>query len=124
MPPVDLDDHGRPAAPITGVQRGDLIRIDSVSYTHLTLPTTPAWAGIGFASLLAFFAFIGFEDLTNGVEETHQPERNIPLAMALVLGITTILYVLIAAIAVTAVPIERLTASAAPLSLVFRELTG
>ena len=40
------------------------------------------------------------------------------------LGITTILYVLIAAIAVTAVPIERLTASAAPLSLVFRELTG
>jgi len=27
-PPVDLDDHGRPAAPITGVQRGDLIRID------------------------------------------------------------------------------------------------
>jgi APA family basic amino acid/polyamine antiporter len=89
-----------------------------------TLPATPAWAGIAFASLLAFFAFIGFEDLTNVVEETHQPERNIPLAMALVLGITTILYVLIAAIAVTAVPVERLTASAAPLSLVFRELAG
>jgi len=89
-----------------------------------TLPTTPEWAGIAFASLLAFFAFIGFEDLTNVVEETHQPERNIPLAMALVLGITTILYVLIAAIAVTAVPVERLTASAAPLSLVFRELAG
>jgi basic amino acid/polyamine antiporter, APA family len=76
-----------------------------------TLPSTGAWAGIAFASLLAFFAFIGFEDLTNIVEETRQPERNIPLAMALVLGLTTLLYVLIAAIAVTAVPVERLAAT-------------
>lgn len=27
-PPTELDDHGTPAAPITGVRRGDLIRID------------------------------------------------------------------------------------------------
>jgi len=27
-PPTELDDHGVPAAPITGVRRGDLIRID------------------------------------------------------------------------------------------------
>ncbi len=82
------------------------------------------WLGIGFASLLAFFAFIGFEDLTNIVEEAHAPERNVPVAMALTLLITTLLYVAIAAIAVTALPIERLAASAAPLSLVYRELTG
>jgi amino acid transporter len=91
-----------------------------------TLPpfTVAAWSGIGFASLLAFFAFIGFEDLTNVVEESRRPERNIPLALMLTLVITTILYVLIAAIAVTAVPVERLAGSAAPLSLVFRELAG
>ena len=35
-----------------------------------------AWAGIYFASLLAFFAFIGFEDLANVVEEVREPERN------------------------------------------------
>jgi basic amino acid/polyamine antiporter, APA family len=96
-----------------------------IADTLLTLPafTTAAWAGIGFASLLAFFAFIGFEDLTNIVEEAHQPERNIPLAMVLTLIITTVLYVVIAAIAVTAVPPERLAGSTAPLSLVFRELS-
>jgi amino acid transporter len=82
------------------------------------------WTGIGFASLLAFFAFIGFEDLTNMIEETRAPERTVPLAMALTLLITTVLYVAIAAIAVSAVPPERLAADAAPLSLVFRELAG
>ena len=82
------------------------------------------WAGIAFASLLAFFAFIGFEDLTNMAEEAHSPERNVPLAMIVTLIITTVLYVLIAAIAVTAVPTDRLSASTAPLSLVYREVAG
>ena len=81
-------------------------------------------SGIGFASLLAFFAFIGFEDLANVVEEAKVPHRDIPRAMVLTLLISTILYVAIAAIAVNAVSIERLSSSSAPLSLVFREVAG
>ena len=82
------------------------------------------WSGIVFASLLAFFAFIGFEDLANVVEEARMPHRTIPRAMVLTLLISTLLYVLVAAIAVTAVSPERLAASPAPLSLVFREVAG
>lgn len=91
-----------------------------------TLPAFDSglWLGIAFASLLAFFAFIGFEDLTNMVEEVRAPERNVPIAMALTLIITTLLYVAIAAIAVTAVPVERLAASEAPLSVVYRDVAG
>ena len=81
-------------------------------------------SGIGFASLLAFFAFIGFEDLANVVEEAKVPHRDIPRAMVLTLLISTILYVAIAAIAVSAVSIERLSSSSAPLSLVFQEVAG
>jgi basic amino acid/polyamine antiporter, APA family len=81
-------------------------------------------SGIGFGSLLAFFAFIGFEDLANVVEEAKVPHRDLPRAMVLTLGISTILYVLVAAVAVSAGPIERLAASSAPLSLVFREVAG
>ena len=77
-------------------------------------------AGIGYASLLAFFAFIGFEDLANVVEEAKLPHRDIPRAMMLTLVIATVLYVTVAAVAVSAVPAERLAASRAPLSLVFR----
>lgn len=80
-------------------------------------------SGIAYASLLAFFAFIGFEDLANVVEEAKAPLRDIPRAMLLTLVISTALYIAVAAIAVTAVPPERLAASPAPLSLVFRAIS-
>jgi basic amino acid/polyamine antiporter, APA family len=63
----------------------------------------------------AFFAFIGFEDLANVVEEAKVPHRDIPRAMVLTLGISTVVYVLVAAIAVSAVSVERLSSSPAPL---------
>jgi hypothetical protein len=78
-------------------------------------------SGIGFGSLLAFFAFIGFEDLANGLEEAKVPHRDIPRAMVLTLGI---LYVLVAAVAVSAVSVKRLSTSPAPLSLVLRPVAG
>jgi APA family basic amino acid/polyamine antiporter len=81
-------------------------------------------SGIGYASLLAFFAFIGFEDLANVVEEAMVPHRDIPRAMVRTLIISTVLYVAVAAIAVAAVPVDELAASPAPLSLVFRTLAG
>ena len=83
-----------------------------------------ALSGVAFASLLAFFAFIGFEDLANVAEEAKAPHRDLPRAMALTLAISTVLYLAVATVAVNAVPAERLAASPAPLSLVFRELAG
>ena len=79
---------------------------------------------ITFASLLAFFAFIGFEDLANVVEEVKVPHRDLPRAMVLTLVISTVLYVAVAAIAVSVVAPEKLAASPAPLSLVFRAVAG
>lgn len=88
-------------------------------------PADPALlSGIAAASLLAFFAFIGFEDLANVAEEAKDPHRTLPLAMALTLVIATVLYVLVAAVAVSAVPPADLAASEAPLSLVFQRLAG
>src|SRR5450830_1051785 len=81
-------------------------------------------SGIAYASLLAFFAFIGFEDLANVVEEAKVPQRDIPRAMVLTLLISTALYLAVAAIAVLAVPVDRLAASSAPLSLVFRAVSS
>lgn len=81
-------------------------------------------SGIAAASLLAFFAFIGFEDLANVAEEAQDPHHTLPRAMALTLVIATLLYVMVAAVAVTAVPPAELAASEAPLSLVFQRLAG
>jgi basic amino acid/polyamine antiporter, APA family len=122
------------ASLFTLIEVGGLLAIIAAAI-HMDLPIGSALAqplppdlgtlsGIGFASLLAFFAFIGFEDLANVVEEAKVPHRDIPRAMVLTLLISTILYIAIAAIAVSAVPIDRLASSQAPLSLVFREVAG
>jgi APA family basic amino acid/polyamine antiporter len=118
----------------TLIEVGGLLVIVAAAM-HMGLPMAPALmqlppldpgilSGIGFAGLLAFFAFIGFEDLANVVEEAKTPHRDIPRAMVLTLLISTALYVAVAAIAVSAVPVDRLAASPAPLGLVFQQVAG
>ena len=81
------------------------------------------WAGIVGAGLLAFFAFIGFEDMVNVAEEVRTPERTMPRAILITLVAATGLYFLVAAISVLAVPPAALGASPAPLGLVFAAVT-
>lgn len=66
-------------------------------------------------SILAFYAFIGFEDIVNVAEETKKPERSVPTAILGALGVTGILYVLTAIAAVSAVSSTDLSNSTAPL---------
>ncbi len=77
------------------------------------------WAGIFSAGLLAFFAFIGFEDIANIAEEVKNPRRTMPWAILLTLIISTIVYVAVVAVVVLTVPMQELTTSASPLALVF-----
>ena len=81
------------------------------------------WSGIVGATLLAFFAFIGFEDMVNVAEEVREPERTMPRAIFITLALSTLLYFLVATIAVLNVPIDELGGSAAPLGLVFGAVT-
>ena len=83
-----------------------------------------AITGILSASLLAFFAFTGFQDIVNIAEEVKDPKRNIPLALAITLVVTIILYVAVAQVAINTVPIEELNKTNAPLTLVFERATG
>ena len=83
-----------------------------------------AWVGIAGTSLIAVFAFIGFEHLVNIAEEMKEPSRTLPRALFLTLGLTALIYALVVWIAVTAVPPQELARSSAPLALVFERLTG
>ena len=68
-------------------------------------------------SALAFYAFIGFEDICNVAEETRNPSRTIPRAVLASLAITTVLYVLVVVTATSVAPSAELAAHDAPLSL-------
>ena len=84
----------------------------------------PVWSGILAGSFLAFFAFIGFEDMVNVAEEVKNAPRVLPIAIGLTLAITLALYLTLAYAAVCVVPLAELAASDAPLALVFTRATG
>lgn len=100
---------------------------DVVTRLPEVIPATldPAvWSGIVSASLLAVFAFVGFEGIVNLGEELEEPERNLPRAILLTLAITTALYVLVAWVSLVAMGPRELAAAKAPLAAVFERLTG
>jgi basic amino acid/polyamine antiporter, APA family len=77
-----------------------------------------ALAGVAAGAFLAFFAFIGFENLANMAEEAAAPERSLPRSILISLGLSTLLYVAVAAVTILALPIDEIVASSAPLLLV------
>ena len=83
-----------------------------------------AWTGIFAASLLAFFAFIGFEDMVNVAEEVKRPGKTLPRAIILTLVVATALYIVVVSVAVLTIPMDQLATSAAPLALLFGEASG
>jgi amino acid transporter len=123
------------AALITIIELGGLIFILLITGNHLAdLPARYAefvppadlhiWNGIILGAFLAFYAFIGFEDMVTVAEETKEPMRNVPLAILLALGIATLLYVLVALAAVLALPVDELARTEAPFALLYMQATG
>lgn len=82
------------------------------------------WTGILMGSFIAFYAYLGFEDIVNVAEEAIQPRINIPLAIIISLVVTTIFYILIAMVAVLLIPTKELALSNAPLAMLYETTTG
>lgn len=74
------------------------------------------WSGIMLGAFLAFFAFIGFEDMVNIAEEVKNPHRTLPAGILLSLLIATLFYALVTLIAVLALDQNTLAESKAPLA--------
>jgi APA family basic amino acid/polyamine antiporter len=100
--------------------------LSSADFTSAgALPQAGAvWQGVFAAAFLAFFAFIGFEDMVSIAEEVREPERNMPRGILLAFAISTVLYLLVSVAAIATLPIDTLAASDAPLADVYRAATG
>lgn len=96
-----------------------VIRFGAGSWEAVALADTPAGlGGVLEATFLVFFAYLGFGSIVTVAEETESPAVTIPRAILLAIGITTVLYVLVALSAVGLVEPATLGASASPLALV------
>lgn len=78
------------------------------------------WMAISAGSFIAFYAYIGFEDMVNVAEEVIEPERNLPRAIFVSLIVSSILYFIVAALMVTALPANILADSTAPFADLLR----
>lgn len=123
------------AAVLTLIEVGGLLLIIGGGFVS----DTPAiWAGmkapfamfefhaiglISASAVLAFYAFIGFEDMVNVAEEVKEPEKIFPPAIAVTLLVTVVLYFLVSTISISLVGQEELGRAGAPISLI-AERTG
>ncbi len=73
------------------------------------------------ASVLAFFAFIGFEDAVNVAEECRDPERTIPRGLIIATLAAAFLYIAVSITAVSVVPWQELAAAPSPLTAVLQK---
>jgi APA family basic amino acid/polyamine antiporter len=80
--------------------------------------------GLSSAAALIFFAYLGFDELGNLVEEMRDPVRTLPRALGLAMLGATVIYVLVALAAVSAVGWRELAGSPAPLALVAARRLG
>jgi len=95
---------------------------DNIHIADFFLPHSFAsLTGIFSGAFLAFYAFIGFEDMVNVVEEVKEPESTMPKAIILAIILSSLLYVIIALIAVVAIPVDTLASSDAPLTLLIQD---
>jgi APA family basic amino acid/polyamine antiporter len=68
------------------------------------------------AAALIFFAYIGFDAVSTSGEEASNAQRDLPIAIIGSLLIATLLYILVAIVAVGLAPANQLAGSDAPLS--------
>lgn len=83
-----------------------------------------AFAGVISAAFIAFYAFVGFEDMVNVAEEVKRPQHAFPRAILIAMLVVTVLYIAVTITTLGILTPETLGQSNAPLADAFQAATG
>jgi len=83
-----------------------------------------AWIGILSGAFLAFYSFLGFEDMVTMAEEVKDVRRTLPIGILLSIVITVSLYVMVMTVAVLTVAPAELAAANTPFARVIGGTEG
>ncbi len=122
-------ESARANAIMVGVKIAALLLFCAVAFTGIKAgnysPFMPlGLAGVSNAGASLFFSYIGFDAASTAGEEAKNPKKDLPKAIMLSLLIVTALYVLVAAIAVGALPWKQFEGSEAALAGIMKDVTG
>lgn len=110
----------------TIIEAAGLILIIVIGFTFVSpeqvnyFESPSGFSGIIIAFVLSFFAFIGFEAMSNVAEEVRNPKKTIPRAIFLSVVISSLIYVLLTFAVFRVINWEDLSSSAAPLAEVVK----
>ncbi len=112
---------------LSAIQVGGLVLVvalgsGSVGDANLFEGSSPGSVLSGAA--IIFFAYIGFDEVITLAEETHNPSYTIPRALFLALGISTLIYIAVAVVAVSVLGVDGLATSEQPLTAVMEKAIG
>ncbi|HZP66145.1 MAG TPA: amino acid permease [Rudaea sp.] len=79
------------------------------------------WRGVVTAAAVVFFAVFGYDTLTTAAEEARNPQRDLPRAILLSLGVSMVLYITITLVLTGMVPYAQL-GNDAPVAHAFQAL--
>jgi len=82
------------------------------------------WIGVFGGAFMAFYAYVGFEDMVNLAEEVKNPKRVMPIAILSAIAIATLIYVLVALNSILILSPEQLQQSEAPLADIYQAATA
>lgn len=82
------------------------------------------WYAISLGGFLAFYAFLGFEDMANIAEEVKTPSEAYPKAILFSLLIATLLYLSVSLVSVLLLSPEQLSSTNAPFATIYEHATG
>ncbi|WP_226082437.1 amino acid permease [Mycetocola spongiae] len=80
-------------------------------------------AGISAAASRVFFSYIGFDAASTAGEEAKNPQRDMPRAILLSLGIVTVVYILVAVAAIGARPWDTFSDNGPTLAAILNDIT-
>lgn len=107
---------------LTAIETGGLLLVIALGFghgefaQHAALPRWGELSGVFTATAVVFFMYVGFEDVANLAEETHDPERTMPRALVLSVVLTSLLYLLVALAVLSVVAPQALARSESPLT--------
>lgn len=78
--------------------------------------------GIMAAAAIVFFAFFGFDAVSTSAEEAKNPARDLTIGIIGSMAVSTIIYMLVAGVAVGVIPFKEIAASGEPLPHILRSI--
>ncbi len=101
-----------------------VVGITAFKGSHFDNFAPDGFSGISDAAAVIFFAYIGFDAVSTASGESKNPGRDLPIAIIGSLIIATLLYIIVAFVAVGALSADKLAKSDAPLSAALRDGAG